>query len=618
MQEFPYEEYKQAIEAESNVRNAGVEAVVLNVESDETRHGCFRIGVEFLGNFVESLYENGSVYANGVEVGSLVDVHCNEDGFVVVKGETCNMPAQGGTVKFLPADYLRILREFSAMLVEKPELRNEYRFLNLRDELLKCTDRVGEGEVKDRHLREAQRYAIEETIDRDFSMLWGPPGTGKSYTLGHIAAHYRKKGKRILLLSTTNAAVDVTTIAIDDACSLTGSPLRNAEVIRYSQTTTQPEEYERRRHLTAYADLVRRYAEEERRLVKQLKSARNALETATNDELLRARIKVAGLISELHTLGMRRHDDAVALVNNARIVCCTICSAMYNGFLEQGFDVVLIDEASLVPRATWPYILNIGNGKKFVVAGDPMQLEPVQARSDDLGAHCWFDQNLYSYLGMTTIHGILPFYEAGSMTLLNEQTRMRKGICNIVSKMFYNDLLTGDRTDERMEFSDSGLSDGDVEILDPSKSESYGLDRLSPVPYRLTNVKNAECVIRTIKSVVGDSTRGRRISILIETPFRNQAYKVYWPLLKRLGVNSNVDIRVSTIHSCQGDEADLVFLDLVDPSNNFIARSDAAHIWCVACSRARHKLVIVGSRGAMRLGRYSNAILNMVEKGACK
>ncbi|MEM5595152.1 AAA domain-containing protein [Niallia circulans] len=41
------------------------------------------------------------------------------------------------------------------------------------------------------------------------SFVWGPPGTGKTYTLARVALQRYWKGKRILLLAQSNQAVDV-------------------------------------------------------------------------------------------------------------------------------------------------------------------------------------------------------------------------------------------------------------------------------------------------------------------------------------------------------------------------------------------------------------------------
>ena len=51
------------------------------------------------------------------------------------------------------------------------------------------------------------------------SFLYGPPGTGKTTTLGVLLAEYLHLNPRarVLLLSTTNHAVDQATVAVDKA-----------------------------------------------------------------------------------------------------------------------------------------------------------------------------------------------------------------------------------------------------------------------------------------------------------------------------------------------------------------------------------------------------------------
>jgi superfamily I DNA and/or RNA helicase len=245
-----------------------------------------------------------------------------------------------------------------------------------------------------------------------------------------------------------------------------------------------------------------------------------------------------------------------------------------------------------------------------------MQLDPIHAKDREISTGKWIDQNIYAYLGMSTFTGIEPFCKTGAMTLLNEQTRMRKGICEIVSGLFYNGLLTGDRADTPISFDGSGLSRGDVSVLDPGMGgEMFGLDRL-PASFAMpgTNTISAGRTISAIRSLARSNPEGRKLDILIITPFRNQAYKVYKSRLTGLtGGKKEVQVRVSTVHGCQGAEADVVFFDLVNPISNFVARADSAHLWCVACSRAKEKLVIVGETNQLRHGYYSSEILKKIE-----
>jgi len=53
-----------------------------------------------------------------------------------------------------------------------------------------------------------QQIAILKSLTQEVTFIWGPPGTGKTKTLGIILNHLIKAGKSVLLTSHTNAAVD--------------------------------------------------------------------------------------------------------------------------------------------------------------------------------------------------------------------------------------------------------------------------------------------------------------------------------------------------------------------------------------------------------------------------
>lgn len=54
-----------------------------------------------------------------------------------------------------------------------------------------------------------QLAAIRGAMSNTVSFVWGPPGTGKTTTLGYIACSLVEAGERVLLVSNTNRAVDV-------------------------------------------------------------------------------------------------------------------------------------------------------------------------------------------------------------------------------------------------------------------------------------------------------------------------------------------------------------------------------------------------------------------------
>lgn len=62
--------------------------------------------------------------------------------------------------------------------------------------------------VDETQLNDSQLQAIELSCQRTLAFVWGPPGTGKTTTLGHIITALLQQNERILVTSTTNAAID--------------------------------------------------------------------------------------------------------------------------------------------------------------------------------------------------------------------------------------------------------------------------------------------------------------------------------------------------------------------------------------------------------------------------
>lgn len=66
-------------------------------------------------------------------------------------------------------------------------------------------------------LNAEQQSAVRSAVRSSLTLLWGPPGTGKTTTLGQIIATLYGMGLRVLLISNTNAAVDAALVKVADA-----------------------------------------------------------------------------------------------------------------------------------------------------------------------------------------------------------------------------------------------------------------------------------------------------------------------------------------------------------------------------------------------------------------
>ena len=250
---------------------------------------------------------------------------------------------------------------------------------------------------------------------------------------------------------------------------------------------------------------------------------------------------------------------------------------------------------------------------QFVVAGDPMQLQPVFKRrnipEDQSGLVCgWFETNIYSHIGIESFSSAQRFAQAGTLVFLDEQFRMAGAIREAVSRTFYGGQLLGSAAKLLPEWpTASGIPNGALVAIAPEKCAPLPLtSRVRGVVGRNTNAANIDIVLALVKRMVScaRSQPGRRFSILVTTPFRNQA-KEYEKRLTAMAKPPNITLCASTVHRCQGAEADVVIFDLVNPGSWFVRKPESISLWCVACSRAKSQLFLVGSEQAMKTGSFS-------------
>jgi hypothetical protein len=131
-------------------------------------------------------------------------------------------------------------------------------------------------------LNSGQNRAVSSSIYRNITFIWGPPGTGKTRTIGTIADQLFARSRSVLLVSHTNIAVDQALLYINEELSSseeTSAMLDAGRVIRVGDPQDQRlTEYPR---LLLETHVARRSAElTERRKVCELQ-----LEAATADSI---------------------------------------------------------------------------------------------------------------------------------------------------------------------------------------------------------------------------------------------------------------------------------------------------------------------------------------------
>jgi len=106
------------------------------------------------------------------------------------------------------------------------------------ERILECHGITGNIETIDLpKLNSEQRRAVGSSIGRNTTFIWGPPGTGKSWTIGAIGVQLYSRNRSVLLVSHTNTAVDQALLHIVD--KLSPEQLADGHVLRVGDSKNE-------------------------------------------------------------------------------------------------------------------------------------------------------------------------------------------------------------------------------------------------------------------------------------------------------------------------------------------------------------------------------------------
>ena len=422
-----------------------------------------------------------------------------------------------------------------------------------------------------RWLRQAQRAALA-LVGHSSAFLWGPPGTGKTTTLGVLLAEVleRHPASRVLLLSTTNQAVDLATIAVDKALQKGRREALRPTVQRLG-TRFDAAAYAGREHLIPNADLG---------LIARLARAEAARPPASDAAALKAWAdRVATLREQLRT-------SSLQVLRRCRLASMTTTRAaftlkMLRELEPEGappFDLLVFDEASQVSLAHALVLMPLGRARLF--AGDPQQLSPV-LRSAAPVARRWLGRSAFAEMPRS----------GPSVAMLDEQSRLAGTIRELVSELFYDGALrvAGDasasadwQAARRRTLVDIG-ADTPVHIQWMQTAGAWSPAERGPV-----RRESAEAIADTVAAALaGGDWQPQELIVL--TPFRAQRALIRRCLAAR-GLPDAV--KVSTVHRAQGSEAPAVLFDPVDGTQPFLRTDEARRLVNVALSRAQAKVLV--------------------------
>ena len=430
---------------------------------------------------------------------------------------------------------------------------------------------------------------LSEWWQHSWSVLWGPPGTGKTYTSGQqIAAVLADPDERILVVSTTNRATDAIALSIGNAAQKTApQELAEGKVLRIGKGASP--------QVFASNGLETMLRGSESDVLLQIDDLAQQLEAFDGWEdkaLTRKRM------GELRA-GSNDQSKRLFIDPEVRVIVATAFKAMsflddaiVKLLIENGdapFTTILIDEAGLMSRVAIA-ALSLLAARRVVLVGDSKQLAPISRMSRILPTR---QQTWLGSSGLSHLDDLEATPKA--VHVLTEQRRMHPDVCQVVSDFQYGGhLKTAADTQQR----DSGLSPF---IADFSRAVWYVLDaehsELAAV--RAERGPGNKSWVRSITSSIIEKLFSdasvRNAHGLFISPYKAQA-QVVSNLFARWGL---ANWEASTVHSQQGSESDIVIFDTVNAGSYNWPFDEWKRLVNVAISRAREAVIVLASRSEM-------------------
>ncbi len=486
-----------------------------------------------------------------------------------------------GTFHVRPFEFLALLNE----------VFNAESFSDIRKFLL---PRLGatEGAVHPRVDGPVSRgvTSLQPMWDHAWGILWGPPGTGKTYSIGQQVAHvFDDLTERILIVSTTNKALDEAAIQVGTACNKLPIPKATAgRVLRVGKGVNL-----KRFREAGLEDLIRGTEVDLLDQVAALKDRRDA------ESVPEIRANILAAIKD--TLKRIRDFSRHALIAaDVDVVLCTAFRAStmlwypeYRDMIERGnapFTTIIIDEAGLVSRAATA-VLSLLASRRVILAGDPKQLAPISRMSRVLPTS---QARWLASSGLSHLHDVHQ-HDDGTH-LLKTQYRMHAEVSEVVSRYQYGgELETADLVKHRA-FDVPQLLSGQPRaiwyVIDEDKGD-FPLIRAERGPC------NRSWVRRKTRNVLEKLFSDEGISGsqgLFLSPFVAQAKNIK----KFFAEEHYTSWTASTVHSQQGAQAKLVIFDTVNASSTSWSIQDWLRLVNVGISRAEEFVILIASRSEIQ------------------
>ncbi len=450
----------------------------------------------------------------------------------------------------------------------------------LLEEGPKLATKAGIGEIY-----KGQKTAVEHAQKEAITVLWGPPGTGKTYTMARIAINAMKKGESVLIVSHSNVSVDGVILSIADQLRESHQEkfIERGDVLRYGYVRDDRLNSEEK--LTTFNFALSNH--------KDIKQQIDALQRKKNErKQKKSAYSVEDLATEKRLKELRAYlkEEEKEYAEDATILATTISKVTIDKlFVKKKYDVVMFDEVSMA-YVTQIICAAMYAKKRFVCVGDFRQLAPiVQGKKADI-----LKKDIFEYLGISSIDHKVHFHPW--LVMLNSQRRMYPDIAAFASAEVYYGQLK----------NHVGIKEQRQSIVDAKPLSSYAMNLIDLSGTYCAAAKDTNNSRYNVLSAVITFATARTVEINGEdkigiiTPYAAQT-RIIRAMVKDLQEKTDSNIACSTVHQFQGSERNVIVFDAVEGypfskagwlmsknENNSVTR-----LINVALTRARGKFITV-------------------------
>ena len=383
-------------------------------------------------------------------------------------------------------------------------------------------------------------FNLADNLPKDIKFVYGPPGTGKTTRLVELLHNIIKESgadrRDILVLTPTNKAADVIAekLSNDELCF----------------------------------DYLSRFGSSESKSLIEDKAVVMTRDTMEID-FFEKNIMVT--TAARYSYDCMQPDDIA------------IC--------DHDWDYIIIDEASMIDLVTITYVLHKAKNAKFIVAGDPKQIQPPNSNND------FPSENIYSMVGLDEFKDAMH-YDRFEVETLDVQHRSTAIIGNLVSQFAYNGMLKNDENRAPQKpISIDGVDAKDINFVAFRIEELdrlYGRTAINESAFHLYSAIFTYNMVGYVAKQLEKNNPETEYTIGVVCPYKAQAEAISQLIENRSLDTANCTVHYGTVHKFQGDECDIMFVILNPPQNvSSGSHINNQNIINVAMSRARDYIFFV-------------------------